>query len=398
MKQIITCFSEKTPLKYIQHYLQRCILERIPARFRKWPLEETWLQPTDYIYNSCRSAIYQYLYNLNKAHSHFTTKPLVLIPSLHCRSQVEAALAASYTTSFYRVNRDLTVNEEDILRYIQEHSGLVVLSLVHYYGFPPAGLNIQHLRKYTNHTLFILEDGAHGLFSPIGHMGDASVYSLRKSLSVHGGVLRLRQDHLPIGLQPTPSPWLFAARLLPIIKAILKATPLYTIRSWVKNRLTQRLIARNTTNNQPNKYVEPIFTAAHANAPAPPITHIIISQLSNHTHVREYRQRNFTYLAKHLSNRPDIQPLFSSYHKEFKMGVSPLAFPIITSKRNRLERRLADEGIITFAFGRDPHESFNVHDVPETQWLVDHTLALPCHQDLSQTDLQRIVTAVIRSI
>lgn len=400
MKQTITCFPEKVPLKYIQRYLQRYILEHIIGRVLRWPLEETWLQPTDLIYNSCRCAIYQYLSHINKAHPHLTTKPLVLIPSLHCRSQVEAALAASYTTSFYRVNRDLTVNEADVVRYVQGHSGLVVLCLVHYYGFPPAGLNIRHLLNYTHHPLFILEDGAHGLFSPIGHVGDASVYSLSKSLPVRdGGVLRLCQDHPPIGLHPTPSPWSFVAQLNPVIKAILKATPLYTIRSLIKTTLTRRLAARNTTVTQPNKHVEKMFTAAHANVPAAPLTHVVISQLSQATaHVREYRQRNFTYLAQHVSNLPNIKPLFASYRKEFEMGVSPLAFPIITSNRDRLESRLADEGIITFAFGREPHKSLNMHDIPETQWLMDHTLALPCHQDLSQTDLQRIVTAVIRSI
>ena len=75
-----------------------------------------------------------------------------------------------------------------------------------------------------------------------------------------------------------------------------------------------------------------------------------------------------------------------------------MAFPIITSNRNRLENRLADEGIITFAFGRDFHKSLNLHEVQDTQWLMDHTLALPCHQDLSQADLERIVAAVSRSI
>jgi dTDP-4-amino-4,6-dideoxygalactose transaminase len=400
MKRTITCFPEEIPLKYIQRYLQRYVLEHILSRFLTWPPEKTWLQPNDFIYNSCRCAIYQYLFHVNKAHPHLTTKPLALIPSLHCRSQVEAPLAANYTTAFYRVNRDLTVNEADVLQYVQGHSGLVVLCLVHYYGFPPAGLDIQHLLKYTHHPLFILEDGAHALFSPIGHVGDASVYSLSKSLPVRdGGILRLRHDHLPIGLQPTPSPWSFAAQLNPVIKAMLKATPLYTIRSLIKTTLTKILAARNTTETQQNEYVEPIFTAAHANAPAAPLTHVVISQLYEAaTHVRESRQRNFTYLAQHVSNRPNIQPLFASYPNEFQMGVSPLAFPIITSNRNRLESRLADEGIITFAFGREPHKSLNVHDFPETQWLMDHTLALPCHQDLSQADMQGIATAVIRSI
>lgn len=399
MKKAITCFPEKIPANYIVRYLQRYMLERIPSRFLRCPLEETWLHQNDFIYNSCRSAIYKYLFHVNKAHSFLTVKPLALIPALHCRSQVEAALAASYTTSFYRLNRDLSVNQTDIVRHIQGHTGLVVLCLVHYYGFPPRGLNIQQLLKDTHRPLFILEDGAHGLFSSIGHLGDASVYSLSKSLSLRdGGVLRLHRDHRPIGLQPTPSPWSFAAQLPTIIKVILKATPLYTIRSLIKTRFLVRLPSRNTTETQQAEYVEPSFTAAQANAPASPLTHLIISQLAEHACAREYRQRNFIYLAKQLSSHPNIQPLFASYHKEFKIDVSPLAFPIITTNRDRLERRLADEGIITFAFGRDPHKSLNLQDVPETQWLMDHTLALPCHQDLSQADMQRIATTVIRSI
>lgn len=374
------------------------MLEDILGPFLTRPPEKTWLQPNDLIYNSSRCAIYQYLSHLDKAHPHLTTKSLALIPSLHCRSQVEAALAANYTTAFYRVNRDLTVNEADVLQYVQGHSGLVVLCLVHYYGFPPVGLDVEHLLKYTHQPLFILEDGAHGLFSPIGSVGDASIYSLRKCLPVRdGGVLRLRHDHVPIGLQPTPSPWSFAAQLSSVVKAILKATPLYTIRSSIRATLVKILATQNNAEMQPR--VEPVFTAAHADAPVSPLTHVLISQLSEATAgVRECRQRNFTYLAQRLSNHPHIQPLFASYQKEFQMGVSPLAFPIITSNRNRLESRLADQDIIAFAFGRDAHNSLNMHEVPETQWLMDHTLALPCHQELSRADLERIANAVIGSV
>lgn len=140
-----------------------------------------------------------------------TAGDVVLLPSFIGWSEREGSgvydpvASAGARPLFYRMNRNLLIDVEDVLRKI---AGLKprVLVLVHYYGYPDP--NASMLAGYARERgILVLEDEAHSMFSDLvggvcGRSGDAAIFSLHKMLPFRdGGTLIL--NHPGHGLVET---------------------------------------------------------------------------------------------------------------------------------------------------------------------------------------------------
>jgi dTDP-4-amino-4,6-dideoxygalactose transaminase len=104
------------------------------------------------------------------------------MPEYHCGVEVQAAIDAGLNVRYYRVSRDLSVDEEDLERRLRACPGPVLL--IHYFGFAQPGVKrIAQLCQELGVTL--IEDCAHALFSshgeiPLGAFAPVSVFSLKE--------------------------------------------------------------------------------------------------------------------------------------------------------------------------------------------------------------------------
>ncbi|MGY1719485.1 DegT/DnrJ/EryC1/StrS family aminotransferase [Blastococcus sp. SYSU DS0552] len=94
------------------------------------------------------------------------------------------------SATFYKVNRDLTADVDDLARCLEErpHSAIV---LIHYYGRTDPALD--RVRALADqHGIPLVEDNAHAFFTAAvggvaGSRGDLSIYSLHKMFPLPAG-------------------------------------------------------------------------------------------------------------------------------------------------------------------------------------------------------------------
>jgi dTDP-4-amino-4,6-dideoxygalactose transaminase len=117
----------------------------------------------------------------------------VLMPAYHHGVEVEAVRSAGADILFYRVDRNLALDLDDLAEKAALPSVRVVY-LTHFVGFAQPVARVREIVRSHNKRLF--EDCALALFSrtpegqPLGSFGDAACFCLYKTLPLpHGGLL-----------------------------------------------------------------------------------------------------------------------------------------------------------------------------------------------------------------
>jgi dTDP-4-amino-4,6-dideoxygalactose transaminase len=106
------------------------------------------------------------------------------------------------------------------------------------------------------------------------------------------------------------------------------------------------------------------------------------------------RRRNYRYLAEALREGDLVVPFLP----ELAEGACPFIFPVrVTRDVRRVHAELVIRGIPVCVFPGQLHPSLPRESFPFAYELADSLLALPCHQDLSTADLDRVVE-IVRSV
>jgi dTDP-4-amino-4,6-dideoxygalactose transaminase len=118
----------------------------------------------------------------------------VLLPSYHCGSMVEPIIWAGATPLFFRVDRRLHANLDDITRALRRRPRALLLT--HFFGFAQPLREVRELCKANG--VVLIEDCAHAYFGqsdqglPLGSVGDFAIASLPKFFpTAGGGLLRI---------------------------------------------------------------------------------------------------------------------------------------------------------------------------------------------------------------
>lgn len=94
---------------------------------------------------------------------------------------------------FYRLNKDLSPDVDDIENQIVANTGIRFIVVVHYFGFPFNFKQVKEICK--DNDIFLLEDCVHAMFSRdgggsyLGITGDISFFSFPKILPVPDGAI-----------------------------------------------------------------------------------------------------------------------------------------------------------------------------------------------------------------
>ena len=332
----------------------------------------------------------------------------VLVPSYHCASMIVPLGQVGAEPVFYRIREDLSVDLDDIEARIDNQTK--ALMVTHYFGFPQ---DMPRIRRFCDDRgLALIEDCAHSFFGriggrPVGAYGDFAIGSQRKFFPVFdggclvsstvaphraatrgqgmganlGAVLTLSQDAVGFGRLPA---------LRPVIDG-LKA---------VRDRLRgpgaeadepSAEASSNPAEDNSGEFGE--FDGAWIDKKPMVISRAVIRTFSK-GHVIARRRQNYMALLHGLENLPGCRLL----NPALPADVVPYMLPIWIDDLDRVFPRLEDAAVPMQRFGQ-----FLAPGIDETVCEVSarrshHSLQLPCHQALSETDIALIIDRVRHAI
>jgi len=315
----------------------------------------------------------------------------VLMPAYQCPSALDPFLAFGVEPIFYDLNPNLEPDLE-VLEALISHFKPELLMVIHYFGFPIRQWE-EIIKLASRYGLPLMEDCAHALFSkheqiPLGSWGDASVFSLAKSLPVpSGGILVLKgnSDELRVlDLANRSNEWPGLLKLL-----LYEAERFFPI----SVRTVLRSIA--VVDGQVRRWMEtpPDGLDLCIPKPAGRWTRHIVERCQPEAIVQKRREN---YLAA-LDVLTDEQSILKPIFPVLPDGVCPLGCSVlVASKRDDILLHLWHRGIHARAMwdrlpGMVPEEKY-----PGAAYLKGHILVLPVHQDLRTDQVKAIAEVTLQ--
>lgn len=299
----------------------------------------------------------------------------VLAPAYLCAEVVGAFRAAGVWPEWYAVDERGTADPNEIARRI--HPGTRAIYIVHYFGFPQ---DVARLRAVADAAgVSLIEDCAHALFGhaggrPLGSVGDAAIFSLRKSLPLPDGGALVTQPRLrvhPVVAQPRGMTTLAGLARLAVKGACFRV-------QW-------RPPVGGVTSSAAVRSLD-------AAAPVSPITAMssMARRIYRATDVRAFatrRRANYNFYLARLGA--------SALYPQLPEGVVPFSFPVLHDRRDRVADALAQRGfVLNMGFPEAPvldRVPADDADLRGARFLAARVLELPVHQDLQPSHLEQIL-------
>ncbi len=247
----------------------------------------------------------------------------MLLPAYLCPSIIRALQPAGLQYAFYDVNRDLSVNIDQVARLAAEGD---VFYFINYFGFPPAPSVQLFIRSLQQHGILVVEDNAQAGFPP-NTIGDYVFNSLRKLAPYDGGYLKTRFDLQPIINRFTGKP----NRRLPLIRAYRQRLAGYLLKGGDDREELQALY------EQAEHYygIDGVVSGDETEKG-------YIERL-DWQEMRQIRRENFLYLLEQAGSITGVTPLFTSLPE----GITPYGLPVYldSSIRDKVLDMLGDAEI-----------------------------------------------------
>lgn len=327
----------------------------------------------------------------------------VLVPAWHSPSMIPPVLWRGAQPVFYRVGPDGGADLSDIAA---RAAGARVLMVTHYFGFPQ---DLAPLRALCDaHGVLLLEDCAHAFIGsyggrPLGSFGDVAIASSMKFLPAYeGGVLVSARRNLDrVALRSAGAA--FEAKIalnsmergfdygrLPLLRAALSA-PLALKAAFWKRRTRQAgateasAPALAPSSSDSSFDLDPAWIDKRSSLFTRTLTRMVsIDRIASR------RRAHYLRLDAQLRGMPCLQPL----HPALPDGVCPWVYPLVADDPDTLAARLGAAGVPVVRFGRPLWQGVDAATCPNAAWLSQRVLALPCHQELEQEELDWMIATV----
>lgn len=350
------------------------IHSRCNSNWLPFPLDQDGCQ----IYSLARHAIWNACRALGLG-----ANDIILVPAYHHGSEIEALLQAGLQIRYYELNEALAPDPEELQSLLGQN--VRALYIIHYLGFPQ---NVKFWRQWCDERhLLLFEDAAQAFLStweelPIGSYGHVGVFCLYKTYGIpDGGAV--------ISIIPPPAP---EAASQTGIWRILKRHA-----NWVAARYGvmgfMHLLVKPALawwkRNKDRPHAE--FNLGDPSTPPSLMTNRLLFKVVD-KNTAEQRRANYKFLLSHLSDM--VPGPFLSLPE----GACPFAFPVEVNDPKAFLNSLRRNGILGLLFWLNPHPSLPVEDFPRSRLLRERILALPVHQELTKSDLVKIVKAVQNNV
>lgn len=306
-------------------------------------------------------------------------KDTILTPDYHSGSEVGAMRAAGAHLRFYRINRRLEPDLEQL--DMLSRSGARALFIIHYLGWPQPMRELVAMCRQRG--ILLIEDCALALLSemegrPLGAIGDFSIFCLYKTLAVPNGGLLLQNAGPLRGLDRLRGEGCGMASVGGqtaelILRRIRGRWPRTgEVLSIAKGSLGRALRVL------PAKRV-PVgdigFNLADVDTRISRLSRRLLRHL-DYPWIRSRRRANF------LRMRDRLQGDVTMLREDLEPGVCPLFFPIMVRDKEAAAAALWSRGIEAVQFWNHSDPVAAPEEGPDARYLRDHVLEIPIHQDI----------------
>jgi len=322
----------------------------------------------------------------------------VLMPAYHHGVEVQTVRSLGATVRFFPVGPDLSCSISDIKAALSPATR--VIFVIHYFGFPQPIMALRELCDRRALTLF--EDCSLALLSeteegiPLGSVGELSAFCLYKSLPVPDGGLLVMNDcgALKAGRVWGLDPDILLGELRACLRSVLALPEWVVAKLLVRQVLGKRTLsdpastpAKDRARQPPQQAGFPYFHPIQLTRTISPITLMLLTRL-DFIEVRRKRRRNYEFWSRALEGNA------SALFPRLPAGVCPLFFPILAEDKEGLHRSLMKDGLEVHNWWAEWYEGASPGEFPDADYLRRHLLGLPVHQDLEESDMERIYAAL----
>jgi len=294
----------------------------------------------------------------------------ILLPAYLCKSVLKPVKELNIEFQFYTVNKDLSINFEDLRNKITENTTHILV--VNYFGKQH---NLKKLKDLTNDKVMILEDITHTFFNKNikDNSADYQFASLRKWFSIPDGGLIQTNNKLDIKLDKNPyNEFTFKNLLASILK-----------KSYLDDQFNKKDYYLKVYEEASKFYDNKKITPAS-------ITNISREILNKYDFelLRNRRTNNYDFLYSIIKNdfKKHINPLTQKLDK----SETPLGLPIICNRRDDLRKYLINNDIYPPIHWNLPNEIL-VEEFKLSHEVSNNILTIPCDHRYEIKDMRRII-------
>lgn len=295
----------------------------------------------------------------------------VLVPAYCCLSVVKPYREARVPYRYYPVDRRLRADAATVRALAQ---GAGSIQIIHYFGFPadPALFEV---------GVPVLEDAVQALLSPdLRRKGAWAIASLRKFLPVPDGAFLTSREPFKVPRLRPATGGAFGRKLF---GRMLKYEAL---RRGDAEQWREALEVLKETED----FLDRSPIAYHAMSPrtADALRGVPLAEMAR------ARRSNYTTLLDAL--RPafaDANRGLSPLAGDLPPGAVPYGVPVLSEHRDELRAYLAEKGIQTVVHWDLP-DDIDPDRFPDSWWVHERELTLPCDHRYGLLDMARVASAV----
>ncbi|PHZ86055.1 hypothetical protein CRD36_05120 [Paremcibacter congregatus] len=333
----------------------------------------------------------------------------ILLPAYHCTVMVAPIVKMGATPVFFKIAKNLDSDINDIAQKITPQTKAIIA--VNYCGFVQ---NIADVRALCDmHNVALIEDCAHSFFGQkdgvtVGGYGDYVLVSTRKFFPVpEGGSLMIRPPFthttrqkkrtLTASLRANLSLiekslkhgrlWLLAP-LIELVNFLIQGTKrlLGKVPSPVENTSVPSSLVPDMKNIQEgeNAYIHEIADKQAV------YIHQLIPKLLNSVQVTKRRRQNFLWLYNNFQEIKGCRVLVY----ELPDGIVPFMFPVYIENLQKYFPAFEDAALPLQRFAQFLWDDTAEEACPVTADYSKNVILFPCHQELSQADLEWLAQTV----
>ena len=320
----------------------------------------------------------------------------VLVPTYHPRTLIAPVVAQGLRTDFYPITAEGLPDLGQLDAYARLDTFALVLP--HYFG---AGRSLASVRKWcTTRGIALVEDCAHALFGPagerpVGHWGDYATASLSKFSPTPEAGLLASGTHALAALRLMQAPW---REQLKIAKDVWDH---YRFAKQAEDDLVGLCrradsgvvpLARlepDTVSTVPEALVDGRLGGAQHTTPW--LAHWVAREATS-TMAATQRRVHFATFAHYLGDMPELQCPVPTPTDACAPYVYPVWFPEAAAATTAY-RALRGAGAAVSRWDRPWPETPQLEDDFGGRW-AEEVLQLPCHQSLTQAQVERTALAV----
>lgn len=304
-------------------------------------------------------------------------QPIILFPAYCCWSMSAPFVKAGWRVIYYRLNQDLTIDEDYLQSLLSECLPQAVLTM-NYFGSADTSSAIRVIKEF-DANISVIEDFSHCTFSFASIFNqnvDFYVSSLRKSIGIPDGAVVISKDALNEDLIEDSDSSFVSQRCQ---GQQLKNTYIFTKDPEEKSSFLSLL--RNCE-HQLDEFnsVHWISTEARTKLSLVNGEMIALSRRENMKHLWER-------IKGHICMVPGLEKSFDG---------APFSLPILVDNRDVVQAQLAQKGLYTAALWPLAEEAKAVCKV--SKQMNDRMLSVPIDQRYSWDDIEDIANILLTTI